>query len=76
MEETLNKVEGLKVIAKELDVPLAQMALAWCAKNPHVSSVITGATKEHQVNGSVRVWNQIFEGLEHASLKIRFCLVK
>jgi voltage-dependent potassium channel beta subunit len=49
VEETLNKVEGLKAIAKELDVPLSQMALAWVAKNPHVSSVITGATKEHQV---------------------------
>ncbi|KAG0610038.1 hypothetical protein M758_7G033900 [Ceratodon purpureus] len=49
VEATLKKVEGLKAIAKELDVPLAQMALAWVAKNPHVSSVITGATKEHQV---------------------------
>lgn len=49
VDETLNKVEELKAIAKELDVPLAQMALAWVAKNPHVSSVITGATKEHQV---------------------------
>jgi voltage-dependent potassium channel beta subunit len=49
VDETLNKVEGLKSIAKELGVPLAQMALAWVAKNPHVSSVITGATKEHQV---------------------------
>jgi aryl-alcohol dehydrogenase-like predicted oxidoreductase len=54
VDETLNKVEELKAIAKELDVPLAQMALAWVAENPHVSSVITGATKEHQVNGNVR----------------------
>lgn len=55
VDETLNKVEGLKAIAKELGVPLAQMALAWVAKNPNVSSVITGATKEHQVNGIVMV---------------------
>lgn len=55
VDETLNKVEGLKAIAKEIDVPLAQLAIAWVAKNPNVSSVITGATKEHQVNGSVAV---------------------
>ena len=54
VDETLNKVEELKAIAKELDVSLAQMALAWVAKNPHVSFVITRATKEHQVNGNVR----------------------
>lgn len=53
VDDTLNKVEGLKAIAQEIDVPLAQMAIAWVAKNPNVSSVITGATKEHQVNGSV-----------------------
>lgn len=52
MDETLDKVDGLKAIAKELDVSLAQMAIAWVAKNPNVSSVITGATKEHQVNDS------------------------
>lgn len=46
----LKKVEGLKPIADELGVPLAQLAIAWCATNPNVSSVITGATKESQVS--------------------------
>lgn len=45
----LKKVDGLKPIADELGVPLAQLAIAWCAANPNVSSVITGATKESQV---------------------------
>lgn len=45
----LNKVNRLKPIADELGVPLAQLAIAWCASNPNVSSVITGATKESQV---------------------------
>lgn len=31
-------------------MPLSQLAIAWCASNPNVSSVITGATKESQVN--------------------------
>jgi aryl-alcohol dehydrogenase-like predicted oxidoreductase len=45
----LRKVNGLKPIADELGVPLSQLAIAWCAANPNVSSVITGATKESQV---------------------------
>lgn len=28
---------------------MAQMALAWCLKNPHVSTVITGASRVEQV---------------------------
>ena len=43
------KVADLKVIADELDVTLAQLSLAWCAKNPHVSTVITGASNAAQV---------------------------
>ena len=36
-------------IAKELDCTTAQLALAWCLKNPNVSTVITGATRAEQV---------------------------
>jgi len=43
------KVRNLKVIADELGCELAQLALAWCAKNPHVSTVITGASRAEQV---------------------------
>ncbi|HSN02845.1 MAG TPA: aldo/keto reductase [Acidimicrobiales bacterium] len=43
------KVADLKVVADELDVTLAQLSLAWCAKNPHVSTVITGASHAAQV---------------------------
>src|SRR5690606_6962548 len=43
------KTKKLEAIAKELDCTLAQLAIAWCLKNPHVSSVITGATKEEQL---------------------------
>jgi aryl-alcohol dehydrogenase-like predicted oxidoreductase len=35
--------------ARELGCTLAQLALAWCLKNPHVSSVITGASRPAQV---------------------------
>jgi aryl-alcohol dehydrogenase-like predicted oxidoreductase len=43
------KVADLKVIADELGVSLAQFSLAWCAKNPNVSTVITGASSATQV---------------------------
>lgn len=43
------KVADLKVIADELDITLSQLALAWCVKNPHVSTVITGASSATQV---------------------------
>jgi diketogulonate reductase-like aldo/keto reductase len=50
VDDTLRKVNGLKPIAAELGVSLAQLSIAWCASNPNVSSVITGATKESQVH--------------------------
>jgi voltage-dependent potassium channel beta subunit len=46
---TLAKVERLRPIADELGCSLAQLALAWCAKNPNVSTVITGASRPSQV---------------------------
>jgi voltage-dependent potassium channel beta subunit len=46
---TLDKVENLRPIAAELDCSLAQLALAWCANNPRVSTVITGASRASQV---------------------------
>ena len=45
-----NAVVGqLETVAKELGCTLAQLALAWCLRNPRVSSVITGATRVEQV---------------------------
>ena len=49
MEEKLAKVDQLKKVAEKLGATLPQLALAWCAKNPNVSTVIMGATKEAQV---------------------------
>ena len=48
-DDALAKVERLRPIAAELDCTLAQMCLAWCAANPNVSSVITGASRPSQV---------------------------
>jgi len=43
------KVRQLVPIAGDLGCTLAQLALAWCLKNPHVSTVITGASHASQV---------------------------
>jgi voltage-dependent potassium channel beta subunit len=48
-EEQLGKVRKLGRVASELSVTLPQLGLAWCLKNPHVSSVITGASRAEQV---------------------------
>jgi voltage-dependent potassium channel beta subunit len=42
-------VRALQAVAVELDASLAQLAIAWCAANPDVSTVITGASRPEQV---------------------------
>ncbi|ACR80365.1 MULTISPECIES: potassium channel beta subunit family protein [Kosmotoga] len=49
-DETLSKVRKLEKIAKSLDAKLSQLALAWCLKNPHVSSVILGVSSVNQLH--------------------------
>ncbi len=53
-QEKLAKVQALESIAKELDCKLSQLALAWCLKNPFVSTVITGASRVEQVRENMQ----------------------
>lgn len=46
----IEKTKKLSALAKDLGCTLSQLAIAWCLKNPHVNSVITGATKLEQLN--------------------------
>ena len=52
-KEEIEKVRRLKPIADKLDVTMSQLAVAWCLKNPHVSSVITGASAPEQLKENV-----------------------
>ena len=52
--EKLAKVQGLEVIAKELGCTLSQLSLAWCLKNPFVSTVITGASRVEQLQENMK----------------------
>ena len=47
--EKIAAAKRLAPIAKELGCTRAQLALAWCGRNPHVSTVITGASRPEQV---------------------------
>lgn len=46
-------VGKLETIANELGCTVGQLALAWCASNPHVSTVITGASGVEQVRENI-----------------------
>jgi aryl-alcohol dehydrogenase-like predicted oxidoreductase len=45
----LEAVRQLAEVAGDLGCSTAQLALAWCLKNPNVSTVITGASRREQV---------------------------
>ena len=47
------KARQLKEVADEIGCGMAQLALAWCARNPHVSSVITGASSVEQLRSNL-----------------------
>jgi voltage-dependent potassium channel beta subunit len=47
-------VKKLIPVAAELGASMAQMALAWCLKNPNVSTVITGASRVEQVKENMK----------------------
>jgi aryl-alcohol dehydrogenase-like predicted oxidoreductase len=47
-------VARLEAVAGDLGCSLAQLAIAWCARNPRVSTVITGASRVSQVEENLR----------------------
>jgi Predicted oxidoreductases (related to aryl-alcohol dehydrogenases) len=48
-ERRNGQVKELMMVADRLGVTVAQLAIAWCAVNPRVSTVITGASRPEQV---------------------------
>ncbi len=53
-EARLKKVEELKTIAKDLGLSLPVFAIAWCLKNPRVSTVMLGASKTAQLEENLK----------------------
>lgn len=55
LDTARNAIVGkLAGVAKELNCSTAQLAIAWCLKNPRVSSVITGASRLAQVSENMK----------------------
>lgn len=52
--QKIENVRQLSEIAKELGCTMAQLAIAWCLKNPNVSTVITGASRPDQVQENMK----------------------
>jgi voltage-dependent potassium channel beta subunit len=49
MDEKVKKVKKLSEFAAKMDVTTAALSIAWCIKNPNVSTAILGATKKAQL---------------------------
>lgn len=48
-DEMLDKVKGLADLAGELGISMAELSIAWCIKNPDVTTAILGATSKEQL---------------------------
>lgn len=53
-EETTKKLKRLKEIAEGIGATMSQLSIAWCLKNPHVSSVILGVSSLDQLKENIK----------------------
>ena len=73
--KALNRVKQLGLVAADLGVPLTQLALAWCLKNPNVSTVITGASRVEQVRENMKAIEAIDKLSDDVMVRIAAILV-
>jgi len=66
---TANKLERVKAlgqVAAKMDTSLATLCIAWCIKNPNVTTAILGATKESQLLenlGALEIYHKLDESI-------------
>ena len=53
-DDKIKKVKKLSELADKLDITTAALSIAWCLKNPNVSTVILGATKKQQLLANLK----------------------
>lgn len=68
-EDNLQKVEKLSSLAEKLGIPLSVMVLAWTLRDPIIASVITGASRQSQLEtnllaGEVNLEDEILQKIE------------
>ena len=66
--QTLSKIDKLQTVASEVGSTLSQLAIAWCLKNPNVSTVITGASRIEQVEENLKS-DQFVDGMDDTVMK-------
>ena len=54
IDEKIKKVKKLSDLAEKLKVTPAALSIAWCIKNPNVSTAILGATKKVQLTQNLK----------------------
>ncbi|NYG05761.1 aryl-alcohol dehydrogenase-like predicted oxidoreductase [Phycicoccus badiiscoriae] len=53
-DDVLTRVQGLKPIADEAGLTMAQLAVAWVLQNPNVATALVGASRPEQVRENVK----------------------
>ena len=60
-DELLQRVQGLKPLAEEAGLTMAQLAVAWTLQNSNVSAAIVGASRPEQVHDNVQAAGVVLE---------------
>ena len=58
-KQKLNKIRQLNTLANELSISLTHLSIAWCLKNPNVSTVILGASRLSQLEDNLSAMNAL-----------------
>ena len=53
-DDKIKKIKQLSALSNELGVTTASLSIAWCIKNPHVTTAILGATKKAQLMDNLK----------------------
>jgi voltage-dependent potassium channel beta subunit len=59
VEAKIEKVKQLQNIANDLGISLASLSIAWCIKNPNVTTAILGATKKEQLIDNLKAMDAL-----------------
>jgi voltage-dependent potassium channel beta subunit len=70
MDDKIKKVKKLSELAKKLDITTAALSIAWCIKNPNVTTAILGATKKVQLLDNLKALEAVSKITADVSEKI------
>ncbi len=69
-DENISKLKKLGDLASDLSMTMAQLGVAWCLKNPNVSTVILGASKVEQLKENLQAAEMLDLLTDEVMLKI------